>query len=81
MRIKGTENMSLITDALADMPLLMKVTHVAEIIGVSPSTVYRLVEAGDLEKVEINLTSPTKTMRVTNESVRNLIERWMKSAS
>ena len=72
--------MSLITETLTEMPLLMKVTQVAEIIGVSPSTVYRLVEAGDLEKVEINLTSPTKTIRVTNESVRNLIERWMQNA-
>jgi len=71
------KKMTLITDTLSDMPLLMKVRHVAEIIGVSPSTVYRLIEAGDLEKVEISLTGPTKTMRVTNESVRNLIERWM----
>jgi len=70
----------LITDALAEMPLLMKVTQVAEILGVSSSTVYRLIEAGDLEKVEINLTSPTKIIRVTNESVRNLIERWMQNA-
>ena len=70
----------MITDALAEMPLLMKVTQVAEILGVSSSTVYRLIEAGDLEKVEINLTSPTKIIRVTNESVRNLIERWMQNA-
>jgi len=38
------------------------------------------VEAGDLEKVEISLTSPNKTIRVTNESVRILIERWMQNA-
>ena len=71
----------MITDTLSDMPLLLKARQVAEVLGVSPTTVYRLADAGDLEKVEISLTSPTKTMRVTNESVRNLIERWMKNAS
>jgi len=73
--------MSLITETLADMPLLMKVTHVAEVLGVSPSTVYRLADAGDLEKIEISLTSPAKTIRITNESVLRLIERWMQDAS
>jgi len=72
--------MTLITDTLSDMPLLLKARQVAEILGVSPTTVYRLVEAGDLEKVEISLTSPNKTIRVTNESVRILIERWMQNA-
>ena len=73
--------MTLITDTLSDMPLLLKARQVAEVLGVSPTTVYRLADAGDLEKVEISLTTPGKTIRITNESVQNLIERWMQDAS
>jgi excisionase family DNA binding protein len=73
--------MTLITDTLSDMPLLLKARQVAEVLGVSPTTVYRLADAGDLEKVEISLTTPGKTIRITNESVQNLIERWMQNAS
>ena len=71
----------MITDTLSDMPLLLKARQVAEVLGVSPTTVYRLADAGDLEKVEISLTTPGKTIRITNESVQNLIERWMQDAS
>ena len=71
----------MITDTLSDMPLLLKARQVAEVLGVSPTTVYRLADAGDLEKVEISLTTPGKTIRITNESVQNLIERWMQNAS
>ena len=73
--------MTLITDTLSDMPLLLKARQVAEVLGVSPTTVYRLADAGDLEKVEISLTTPGKTIRITNESVQKLIERWMQNAS
>lgn len=73
--------MTLITETLSNMPMLMRVRRVAEVLGVSPTTVYRLADAGDLEKVEISLTTTGKTIRITNESVQNLIERWMKSAS
>jgi excisionase family DNA binding protein len=73
--------MTSITDTFSEMPLLMKVTQVAELLGVSPSTIYRLADAGDLEKVEISLTTSGKTIRITNESVQKLIERWMKNAS
>jgi len=73
--------MTLITETLSNMPLLMRVRQVAVVLGVSPTTVYRLAKAGDLEKIEISLTSPAKTIRITNESVLRLIERWMQDAS
>jgi excisionase family DNA binding protein len=73
--------MTLITETLSNMPMLMRVRQVAEVLGISPTTVYRLADAGDLEKVEISLTTPGKTIRITNESVLKLIERWMQSAS
>ena len=73
--------MTLIADALSDMPLLLKVRQVAEILGVSPSSVYRLADAGDLVKVEISLTGPSKTVRITSDSVHKLINDWMEGTS
>jgi excisionase family DNA binding protein len=69
--------MTLITDTLSDMPLLLTARQVAGVIGVSPTTVYRLVDAGDLKKVEVSFSGDSKTIRITNESVHDLIERWM----
>ena len=67
----------MITDTLSDMPLLLTARQVAGVIGVSPTTVYRLVDAGDLKKVEVSFSGDSKTIRITNESVHDLIERWM----
>ena len=72
--------MTFIDDTLADLPLLLRVSEVAKLIGVSPQSVYRMADAGKLERVEIDLTG-TKSIRITNESVLKLIERWMQDAS
>jgi len=68
--------MTFIADALADLPLLLRVSAVAKLIGVSPQSVYRMADAGKLDRVEINLTG-TKSINITNESVHALIQKWM----
>ena len=70
--------MTFIADALTDLPLLLRVSAVAKLIGVSPQSVYRMADAGKLDRVEINLTG-TKSIRITNESVHTLIQKWMES--
>ena len=67
-----------IDDVMSDSPLLLSCTQAADLLNVSRASVYRLMDAGELDAVRIHLTSDSRpTRRVTNESVHNLIERWM----
>ena len=66
-------------DRLANAnPGLMSPTQVAKILNISRSSVYRLLDQGDLDahKIVISSGKPSRT-RVTNESVRNLLTKWM----
>jgi excisionase family DNA binding protein len=66
-------------DRLANAnPGLMSPTQVAKILNINRSSVYRLLDQGDLDahKIVISSGKPSRT-RVTNESVRNLLTKWM----
>ena len=72
--------MPLYDDALTDSPVLMSPTQVAKILNISRSSVYRLLEQGDLDahKIAISTAKPSRT-RITNASVTALLIRWMES--
>ena len=73
-----SDNTKYIDDVMADNPLLLSCAQTADILNISRASVYRLMETGELDAVRIHLTSDSRpTRRVTNESVHNLIERWM----
>ena len=66
-----------INDVMSDSPLLLSCTQAADLLNVSRASVYRLMDAGELDAVRIHLTSDNRpTRRVTNESVRNLLLSW-----
>ena len=66
-----------INDVMSDSPLLLSCTQAADLLNVSRASVYRLMDAGELDAVRIHLTSDNRpTRRVTNESVRNLLVSW-----
>jgi excisionase family DNA binding protein len=65
-----------ITETLSNKQLFLKVREVSELLGVSPTTVYRLLDKGDLEKVSISLSTESRKTRITSESVSKLIRQW-----
>lgn len=68
--------MTHITETLSNKQLFLKVREVSELLGVSPTTVYRLLDKGDLEKVSISLSTESRKTRITSESVSKLIRQW-----
>ncbi|MQF70559.1 helix-turn-helix domain-containing protein [SAR202 cluster bacterium AD-812-D07_MRT_10900m] len=69
-------------DVLSDKPVLLSVTQVAEMLNISRTSVYRLLDAGDLKRVRINLTGDTRpTVRIPAESVQLLFNSWVRNAS
>ena len=76
--VKREEFMKEIDDLLSECPVLLSVTQTAEILNISRTSVYRLLEAGDLDAVRINLTGERKpTVRITSDSVHKLFKVWM----
>ncbi len=72
--------MEKLADVLSGIPFLLSVTQTAEILNISRTSVYRLQETGDLDAIRINLTGDRKpTVRITSDSVRNLMQKWMES--
>jgi excisionase family DNA binding protein len=71
--------MNQILDMLEECPILMTPTQVAEVLNISRSSVYRLLEQGELKahKITISSNKPSRT-RITKESVHKLLDAWMK---
>jgi biotin operon repressor len=67
------------TDSLSEAPLLLSPNKVAEMLSISRGSVYRLINTGELDGIKIKLSSATGNSgtRITNESVRTLIQKWM----
>lgn len=64
--------------ALADYPFMLTVKQVAELLNVSKSTVFRLLDMGQLERVSFKMTGVTKpSIRTPKHSVRELIVSWV----
>ena len=76
------EVMAEVADVLLGNPVLLSVTQTAEILNVSRTSVYRLLDTGDLDAVRINLTGERKpTVRITSDSVHKLFKVWMEGTS
>ena len=69
--------MTVIDEVMEGCPLLLTINQACEVLNIGRTSYYRLVERGELDIVQIRLTSDEKTStRVTNESVRNLLLKW-----
>ena len=69
--------MTVIDEVMEGCPLLLTINQACEVLNIGRTSYYRLVERGELDIVQIRLTSDDKTStRVTNESVRNLLLKW-----
>ncbi len=69
--------MTVIDEVMEGCPLLLTINQACEVLNIGRTSYYRLVERGELDIVQIRLTSDDKTStRVTNESVRNLLQSW-----
>ena len=69
--------MTVIDEVMEGCPLLLTINQACEVLNIGRTSYYRLVERGELDIVQIRLTSDDKTStRVTNESVRNLLVSW-----
>ena len=64
-------------DALKDYGAAMRVSDVAKELAVSPATVYRLADRGDLKRLEIRLTGDHPTVRIQKASVVSLLTAWL----
>ena len=64
--------------ALADYPVMLTVTQAAVILNISRTSVYRLLDAGDLDRIRVYLTGRDKpSLRIPKRSVRELIASWV----
>ena len=80
--VNQEEVMAEVADVLLGNPVLLSVTQTAEILNVSRTSVYRLLDTGDLDAVRINLTGERKpTVRITSDSVHKLFKAWMEGTS
>ena len=71
-----------LNDELSEYPVMLTVTQTAEILNISKTSVYRLMDAGDLERIRVHLTGLDKpSVRIPAESVRKLFNSWVQNAS
>jgi len=71
-----------LNDELNGYPVMLTVTQTAGILNISRTTVYRLLDAGDLERIRVHLTTRDKpSVRIPAESVRKLFTSWVENAS
>ena len=71
-----------LNDELSGYPLMLTVTQTAGILNISRTTVYRLIDSGDLERIRVHLTGLDKpAVRIPSESVRKLFISWLQNVS
>lgn len=76
-----SENAKYIDEVMADSPLLLSCNQTADLLNISRASVYRLMDTGDLDRVKINLSTDGRpTTRITNQSIRNLLQTWSTQA-
>jgi excisionase family DNA binding protein len=67
-----------LNDELSGYPLMLTVTQTAGILNISRTTVYRLIDSGDLERIRVHLTGLDKpSVRIPADSVRKLFIGWV----
>ena len=66
-----------IDDVMADSPVLLTMNQTAELLNIGRTSLYRLIERGELDAVRITLTTDEKSAtRITKEAVRDLLLKW-----
>jgi len=66
-----------IDEALAGLPALPTIKQGCDVLNIGRTSVYRLIDKGELEAVRIHLSTDGKTVtRITKESIRNLLLSW-----
>ena len=73
----GDKARALAEKTLSEFPLLMSVTQVASVIGISRGSVYRLADRGDFRKTAVHLTGDQPTIRIFRDSVVDLLAGWL----
>jgi hypothetical protein len=72
-----TDNTKFIDDVMADAPALLSCNQTAELLNISRASVYRLMDAGELDRIRIHLSTDARpTTRISNDSVRSLLLSW-----
>ena len=67
-------------DLLPEYGVTMRAREVAKELGVSPATVYRLAERGDLKRLNIRLTGEKPAVRIQKVSVVALLTGWIQES-
>ena len=69
--------MAFIEEALAVLPPLVSINQTTKTCNLGRTSVYRLIDKGELDAVRIHVSTDGKTStRITNQSVRNLLVSW-----
>ena len=64
-------------DALREEPYLMSVARGSRPLGISRSSMYRLINAGRLETAEARLTGDEGAIRIVRDSLEALLADWL----
>jgi len=68
---------TLIDETMEGCPVLLTMNQTAELLNIGRTSLYRLIERGELDAVRITLTTDEKTAtRITKEAVRDLLLKW-----
>ena len=69
-------------ELLAKSPVMLTGSQSANLLNVSRTSIWRLCESGDLERVRFKMMGEKQaSVRIPAASVRNLFISWLKNAS
>ena len=60
-------------------PYLLRVSEVANILGISRASIYRLVERGDLKVTHPVLSGTRGSVRIVRDSAQKLLLQWLEA--
>ena len=64
-------------DALRDEPYLMSVSGSSRPLGISRSSMYRLIHAGRVQTADARLTGDEGVIRIVRDSLEVLLADWL----
>jgi len=63
---------------LAQIPVMVTVSQSADLLNVSRTSIWRLCESGDLERVRFKMMGEKQaSVRISADSIRNLFISWL----
>ena len=69
-------------DLLAECPVMLTGSQSANLLNVSRTSIWRLCESGDLERVRFKMMGEKQaSVRIPADSVRKLFISWLQNAS